>query len=91
MSYPLVGGVREPLGATEVVARAAEAAGESLLDSAWPLLSQYWWLPALLIGLRILQPVLFKLSQKTKTRWDDKIVRVLAWVLGAVERRKDDQ
>ena len=76
--------------ATEAVAKAAELAGESLLDSAWPWLAEHWWLPAGLMALRVAQPLLFKLSQKTKTKWDDKVVKVLAWLIGAVERRKDD-
>lgn len=80
-----------PPAATEVVAKTAEAAGNSLLDQLWPWLSQHWWLPAMLIGLRILQPVLWTWSQKTKTKWDDNLVKALAWMLGAVERRKDDQ
>ena len=84
MSVPMA------VSTTEVVAKAAEAAGNSLLDSAWPVLSQYWWLPTALLVLRISQPLLFKLSQRTEATWDDKLVKVLAWIIGAVERRKDD-
>ena len=82
MSAPL------PLSVTEAAAKAATAAGDSLLDSAMPWLEQHWWLPTLLIGLRVGQPVLWKLSQKTKTKWDDNLVKALAWLIGAVERRK---
>lgn len=73
---------------TAIVVKASEAAGESALDSVYPWLEQHWWLPALLIGLRVLQPVLWNLSQKTKTKVDDNIVKVLSWLVGAVERRK---
>tara|TARA_R100000664_G_C2665352_1_gene79711 strand:+ start:140 stop:397 length:258 start_codon:yes stop_codon:yes gene_type:complete len=73
---------------TTIAAKAAAAAGETALDSLLPWLEQHWWLPTLLVALRMAQPVLFSLSQKTKTRVDDNVVRALAWLLGAVERRK---
>lgn len=79
-----------PVAVTEIVAEAAEKAGESLLDSAWPWLSEHWWLPVSLVVLRLSQPLLWSLSQKTKTRVDDSVVRALAWLLGAVERRRED-
>jgi hypothetical protein len=73
---------------TAIVVKASEAAGESALDSIYPWLEQHWWLPATLVVLRVAQPVLWNLSQKTKTTVDDKIVKVLSWLVGAVERRK---
>ncbi|QDP55295.1 MAG: hypothetical protein Unbinned400contig1002_25 [Prokaryotic dsDNA virus sp.] len=73
---------------TAIVVKAGEAAGESALDSVYPWLEQHWWLPTLLVVLRIAQPVLWNLSQKTKTNVDDNIVKVLSWLVGAVERRK---
>ena len=82
MSAPL------PVSATEIAAKAADAAGNSLIDNAWPWLEQHWWLPTLLVALRVGQPVLWKLSQKTKTKWDDNLVKALAWLIGAVERKK---
>jgi hypothetical protein len=74
---------------TEIAARAAEAAGHSALGDLYPLVSEHWWVPVLLLTLRLAQPVLFWLAQKTRTPVDDKIVRGLAWMLGAVERQKN--
>ncbi len=85
MSTPL------PASATEIASGVAQAAGDSLLDQLWPWLSQHWWLPTLLVGLRIMQPLLWDWSQKTKTKWDDRLVKAIAWALGAVERKKDDK
>ena len=45
----------------------------------------------MLVGLRIMQPLLWDWSQKTKTKWDDRLVKAIAWALGAVERKKDDK
>tara|TARA_Y100000593_G_scaffold63570_1_gene117483 strand:+ start:878 stop:1165 length:288 start_codon:yes stop_codon:yes gene_type:complete len=76
---------------TEITVRAAEAAGESAVGDLYPLIAEHWWVAALLVALRLAQPVLFHLAQKTQTRVDDKIVKTLAWLLGAVERQKAEK
>lgn len=79
--------------ATEAVLAAAEQAGqvatESLLESLWHYIDGHWSVVFILVGWRLAQPVLWKLTQKTKTPVDDKIVKALAWVVGAVERKKN--
>ena len=81
-------GAHLPIAATKLVADAAQAAGENMLDNMMPWIEQHWWLPTLLLALRMSQPMLWALSQKTKTKWDDRVVRIIAWIVGAVERRK---
>lgn len=76
-----------PPDAVTVLTGAADGA----LDALYPYLeAQPWWL--MVVGafavIRIAQPVLWALSQRTKTKWDDRLVKALAWLVGAVERRK---
>ena len=79
--------VEAAVSVTQVAARAVQAAGESTVQDVYPLLADHWWVGALLVALRLAQPVLFAAAQKTQTRWDDKLVRGLAWLLGAVARQ----
>jgi len=86
MSLPLA------KAATQAVLDAAQQGGqvatESLLDSFWHYIDSHWSVAVLLVVWRISQPLLWELTQKTKTPIDDTVVKALAWVVGAVERKK---
>jgi len=84
----MIAAVPAPEAATGVVVDVAD----SILDAALPYIQQHpaWlWVVGALAVVRVLQPVLWALSQRTRTKWDDKAVKALAWLVGAVERRKD--
>ena len=76
--------------ATVAIAKAAEAAGGSLLDSLVPMLTAHPWAAALLVGLGLLRaalPWLRARSGKTATMLDDKAVTFLSWLLLGIKRR----
>ena len=96
MSTGLPGAATLSEGVTTIVAKAGEAAGNSLLDEAFAWVEGNPSAAGIMVGIgigvvvaRIALPVLQRLASKTTTKIDDRAVAVFRWLVGAVADRVD--
>ena len=78
----------------EVAHKAAEAAGDSLLDSLVPMLADHPWSVGVFFALALLRaalPWFRKRAGDTATKWDDRVVAFGTWLLFGIKKRSDEE
>lgn len=83
-----------PDDVTSIVLGAAETAGTGLVDRGFGWIDAHPAASGILFGIgmgailaRLALPKLQRWAMSTETKWDDRIVSVVRWLVGVVEDR----